>query len=93
MVHPAILLITLGTIQTPQFINGFALFSIVIVNLLLTLLAAFLVAIAFESPIINIERLLLGENVRIVLPSAQKANGIMKILHMKPLDGVDKKRS
>lgn len=93
IVHPMILTITLGTIQTPQVINGLTLFSITVVNLVLTFFAAFLITIAFDSPVINVEKLILGQNVKITLPRIQKSNGIKQILHGLPSEKIEKKRS
>lgn len=76
MVHPLIMTITLGTIQSPPHISELTLFSIVLVNLILTTLGGIVATLAFESPIINIEKLLLGSSVKIELPTMQKQTAI-----------------
>lgn len=93
MVHPTVITMTLSSIQSAQFISKLTLFSIVLVNLLLTFFAAFLLTLAFDSPIINIEKLILGSNVRIELPCIQKQNGTEQIVHIKPSEKIEKKRS
>lgn len=74
MVHPTILTITMGTMQSPPHISELTLFSITLVNLVLTIFGGIVATLAFESPVINIEKLLHGSTVKIEIPTMQTTN-------------------
>lgn len=104
MVHPLVMTLTLGTIQSPVHISELTLFSIAVVNLVLTVFGGIVATLVFESPVINIEKLIMGSSVKIELPTMEKPideiksmameqNEMKQIVEFTTANCFDKKRS
>lgn len=65
IVHRPITSLTMGTIKTPPIISKLTFFAIALLKYILSIFIAILATLAFESPIINLEKVFFGTYFKI----------------------------
>lgn len=64
LVHRPIPLLTMATMKTPPIANGASFCAVALLNCILSIFIGIVATLAFESPIINLEKMFFGNHLK-----------------------------